>query len=163
MKRGERLTAKENLRKEIPENLTAKEFQDFLKTGKFKDGAKPKKKTLDFAKKELERLKQERRKESFLRLCKEEGLNPMPEYKFHEKRRWRIDYYFEREEKKVALEIEGGIYTKGRHTRGSGFEKDMEKYNELSKHGIYLIRYQPKDLDTRPGEVIEMVKEILAA
>jgi hypothetical protein len=160
---GKRITAKENLRSEIPETLTNSEARDFLKSGKFPAGHKAKKSTIDFAKKEMEKLKQENRQSKFIELCKKEGLIPIPEYKFHEKRRWRIDYYFEHQEKKVALEIEGGVFTKGRHTRGSGFVKDMEKYNEVSKHGIFLIRYQPKDLDNRPIEVINYLKEVLAA
>lgn len=73
---------------------------------------------------------------------------PIPEFMFAKdiNRKWRIDYYFEHNGKKVALEVEGGVWTGGRHTRGSGFSKDMEKYNELAKHGIFLIRVVPSDL-----------------
>lgn len=46
----------------------------------------------------------------------------------------------------LAIEIEGGIYSFGRHTRGSGFSKDMEKYNSLALHGISLLRYTPKQI-----------------
>lgn len=40
----------------------------------------------------------------------------------------------------VAVEIEGSVWTKGRHTRGSGFMADMEKYNALAEQGILLFR-----------------------
>ncbi|MEM9990624.1 MAG: hypothetical protein AAF738_02605 [Bacteroidota bacterium] len=86
-------------------------------------------------------------KKIFEQFCVSEGLpKPVAEYKFHPKRKWRIDYYFERDNQKVALEVEGGVWTRGRHTRGSGFLKDIEKYNQLAVHGIYLVRCVPTDL-----------------
>lgn len=60
------------------------------------------------------------------------------EYKFHPKRKWRFD--FANPEKKIAIECEGGIYTNGRHVRGSGYENDCQKYNEASIMGWKLIR-----------------------
>lgn len=87
----------------------------------------------------------------FSQLCVSAGLpRPTPEYKFSATRKWRIDYYFERKGLKVALEVEGGAFTGGRHTRGAGFIKDIEKYNALSAQGIYLIRTTPSEL-TKQG------------
>jgi hypothetical protein len=63
------------------------------------------------------------------------------EHKFSKTRRWRIDVAVWGPSRKIAIELEGGVYTKGRHTNPTGFLKDMEKYNELSKHGFYLLRY----------------------
>lgn len=40
----------------------------------------------------------------------------------------------------VALEIEGGIYTQGRHTRSTGFIRDCHKYNLATMQGWRLIR-----------------------
>lgn len=88
------------------------------------------------------------------KLCSDNNLpKPQPEYKFHAARKWRIDYFFEQDGVKVGMEIEGAIWTNGRHTRGSGFIKDMEKYNEMAAHGIFLIRFPASDLPT-----MEMVK-----
>lgn len=103
----------------------------------------------------------------FQALCKSEGL-PVPalEYKFHPKRKWRSDYYFEKDGIKVALEVEGGVWKKGkdgklggRHNRGVGFIKDLEKYNNYAMMGILLLRVQPKDL--LKISTIEMLKKIL--
>ena len=85
----------------------------------------------------------------FAQLCTRFNLpEPQPEYRFDPKRRWRIDYFFHDTQtgRKVALEVEGGAWTAGRHTRGAGFVKDMEKYNALSAAGIALVRVVPKDL-----------------
>jgi very-short-patch-repair endonuclease len=81
----------------------------------------------------------------FFALLTQNGLpTPTPEYRFHPSRRWRIDFAFP--EQKVALEVEGGVWTKGRHLRGTGFLKDMEKYNELAARGWRLVRCTPDTL-----------------
>ena len=49
------------------------------------------------------------------------------EYRFNPDRRWRFDFAWP--DKKVAVEMEGGIWIKGRHNRGRGMINDMIKYN----------------------------------
>lgn len=44
---------------------------------------------------------------------------------------------------KVAVELEGGIWVMGRHTRGAGFEKDCEKMNWAALHGWRVFRFTP--------------------
>ena len=86
----------------------------------------------------------------FTETCLKAGLpNPIAEHKFHPARKWRIDYFFRRGDVKVGLEVEGGVWSKGRHTRGAGFLKDMEKYNAFSEEGIYLVRTTPTNLFTQ--------------
>lgn len=65
------------------------------------------------------------------------GPKLTPEYRFHPTRKWRVDWWHE---SGVAIEIEGSVWTKGRHTRGSGFMADMQKYNALAERGILLFR-----------------------
>lgn len=72
------------------------------------------------------------------------GLKPEPEFRFHRTRRWRFDFCWP--DKKIAVEIEGAVWIQGRHTRGSGFVKDMEKYNEAGKLGWRIFRFTPQDL-----------------
>jgi len=80
--------------------------------------------------------------QAFLSLLRQRELpQPVAEFRFHPERRWRIDFCWP--ELKVALEVEGGALSGGRHTSGMGFVKDMEKYNELSLHGYTLIRCIP--------------------
>lgn len=88
----------------------------------------------------------------FSAVCTAAGLPPpIAEHKFHESRKWRIDYYFRRGEVKVALEIEGGLWVEGGggHNRPTHFLRQIEKYNALSAKGIYLIRTTPTDLMTQ--------------
>ena len=65
------------------------------------------------------------------------------EYKFHPTRRWRFDYA--QPELKIAIEVEGAVWTNGRHTRGSGFIKDMEKYNTAASMGWTILRVTPDE------------------
>ena len=79
----------------------------------------------------------------FLLLCRAHGLpEPIPEYRFHATRNWRFDYAFVGIAK-VAVEVEGGAWTRGRHTRGRGFLHDMSKYNAAARAGWLVLRYTP--------------------
>jgi len=69
-------------------------------------------------------------------------LDPVPEYRFAPPRKWRFDYAFP--EYRIAVEIDGGIWTRGRHTRGLGYLKDMEKFNEAGKLGWRVFRFTPQ-------------------
>ncbi len=90
--------------------------------------------------------------------CKLMGLPvPVREFKFHPSRRWRVDYFFK--DFGLAIEIEGGVWTKGRHIRGSGFLKDAEKYNNLTLLGYRLLRFTPQQ--ERNGEAIEVIKHLI--
>lgn len=81
----------------------------------------------------------------FERLLRSVGLPaPVREHRFHPVRRWRFDYAWI--EHKVALEVEGGVWTGGRHTRGAGFVGDMEKYNAAVLAGWRVVRVVPGKL-----------------
>ena len=69
---------------------------------------------------------------------------PHLEYVFAPPRKWRFDFAWP--EQKVALEVEGAVWTRGRHTRGSGFVKDMEKYNLAAIMGWRVLRCVPDDV-----------------
>ena len=97
------------------------------------------------------------RAEVFLRALEVRGLpRPEREHKFDAKRRWRFDYAWP--ERMIALEVEGGVWTAGRHTRGAGFIKDMEKYNRAAVLGWRLLRVTPDKLVS--AGTFEMLREI---
>ena len=82
---------------------------------------------------------------------------PVGEYKFVSDRKWRFDYAWP--EVKAALEVEGGAYTAGRHTRGKGFIADMEKYNRGVIEGWRIVRCTPDTL--RTAKTVDMIRELL--
>lgn len=82
---------------------------------------------------------------------------PIGEFRFHPKRLWRFDFAWP--ERKIALEVEGGMWIHGRHSRGSGRIKDMEKYSAAAVLGWRLLYVQPKELLT--AQTAEMIKGAL--
>lgn len=90
--------------------------------------------------------------------CLAHGLiDPEREVRFHPKRRWRFDFAWSA--KLVALEIDGGIWTSGRHTRGAGFFKDMEKLNEAVLAGWRVLRCSPEQMEN--GHIFTLLARIL--
>jgi len=68
------------------------------------------------------------------------------EFRFCKTRKFRFDYY---SLSGVAIELEGGIWSKGRHTRGAGYIKDMEKYNLAAELGILVFRIPSHDINSK--------------
>jgi len=84
---------------------------------------------------------------------------PAAEYRFHPTRRWRFDYAYP--DAKVAVELEGGTWVNGRHTRGGGFEKDAEKYNAAVLLGWRVLRFTRGMLDDDPAGCMGQVAQLL--
>lgn len=72
------------------------------------------------------------------------GETCVKEFKFHPTRRWRFDYALP--EHKIAIEVEGGVWTGGRHIRPQGFLGDIEKYNTATLMGWRVFRTTPDEL-----------------
>ena len=91
------------------------------------------------------------------------GLVFEREYKFHPKRKWRFDYFIYAKFGMVgrgcgpAVEIEGGIYSRGRHVRGKGYENDLEKYREAAALGYKVYRFSTQEVLN--GTAREFIKE----
>lgn len=91
------------------------------------------------------------------------------EIRFHAERKWRFDFtLWERfggpripGPCRVAIEIEGGAWTQGRHTRGKGFEADIRKYNEAAKLGWTVLRFTPNMIQR--GESKAFLAELFGA
>jgi len=79
------------------------------------------------------------------------------EHRFHDVRKWRFDFAWTAQ--KVALEIEGGAWTGGRHTRGAGFIADMLKYNTATELGWRILRFTPDQV--RTTETARMIAAVL--
>ena len=82
--------------------------------------------------------------------CRAAGLpEPEPEYQFHPRRKWRFDFAWP--DRGIALEIDGGTWISGRHNRGSGFLRDMEKLREAAILGWRVLRCTPKEFENGVG------------
>lgn len=82
------------------------------------------------------------------------------EYRFHKTRRWRADFAFVQQ--RILVELEGGVWTRGRHTRGQGFIDDCDKYNEAVADGWRVIRFTSEHLK-EPRKVLNLMNRVLGA
>lgn len=81
------------------------------------------------------------------------------EHRFDARRQWRFDFALPT--LRVAIEVEGGQWTNGRHTRGLGFAADCAKYNAAAMAGWRVLRFTQSMVRTPTtslGPVIEWVK-----
>jgi hypothetical protein len=92
--------------------------------------------------------------------CQAAGLpTPERELAFHPKRRWRFDLAWPAPQ--LAVEIEGGTWVNGRHSRGKGFENDCEKGNEAMLAGWSLLRVTEGMI--RDGRAVRFIERALEA
>lgn len=97
----------------------------------------------------------------FIKQCKEAGLpEPQTELQFAKPRKWRFDFYWNRSFHwvRIAVEIEGGLYIKGGHSRGAAYEKNLQKYNEATLRGWRLFRFSVGQV--KNGTAIAFMKRI---
>jgi len=85
---------------------------------------------------------------------------PVREFRFSAPRRYRFDFAWPQQ--KVAVEIEGGVWTRGRHVRAAGYTADTDKYNLAVTLGWSVIRIVSTRLETDPYGQIELVRKALA-
>jgi len=89
---------------------------------------------------------------------KELGVGLIPEHQFAPPRRWRFDYAVAPLCARIAIEIEGAIWTRGRHTRGSGYERDLEKYRMATALGWRVYRFSTGEV--LKGVALEFFKTV---
>lgn len=136
----------------MTEEWTVDEYKDYLK----KEG-EPKAPAMSGSKRDYEQ-------ELCDMLVAAELPTPVQQHKFSPDRKWRFDLAWP--DRWLALEVEGGTYGRtvqcqscnstvtqtlkdgrvypvrlgGRHNTGSGYEKDLEKYNTAAKLGWRVLR-----------------------
>lgn len=79
------------------------------------------------------------------------------EFKFHPERKWKADFHLVG--KKILVEVEGGIWSSGRHTRGKGYIGDMEKYNAATMMGYQVIRFSTEQV--KSGLAIQQIEKMV--
>jgi very-short-patch-repair endonuclease len=81
---------------------------------------------------------------------------PVREFRFCPDRKWRFDFAYP--ERKIAIEVEGGIWIVGRHSRGKGMLADMEKYNWAVVNGWKILRYAQNNMTRMIEDLRELLK-----
>lgn len=76
------------------------------------------------------------------------------EFKFHPKRKWRADFHII--DKRILVEVEGGIWSGGRHTRGKGYLGDLEKYNAATMMGYQVLRFSTEQV--KSGLAVQQIE-----
>lgn len=85
---------------------------------------------------------------------------PVQEYRFaRPARQFRFDFCWVNS--RVAVEIEGGVYSAGRHVRPKGYTSDVEKYNMATMLGWRVLRYTGAMLDADPARVVREVATLV--
>lgn len=79
------------------------------------------------------------------------------EFYFHPDRKWRADFHLI--DKKILVEVEGGIWSGGRHTRSKGYLGDMEKYNAATMMGFQVIRFSTDQV--KSGHAIQQIEKMV--
>lgn len=92
------------------------------------------------------------------------GLKFVKEFAFALPRKWRFDYVLAFETPRgmsvahgIAIEIEGGIWVQGRHTRGCGYLRDLEKYREAAAADWKVYRFSTGEVLN--GTAREFIKQ----
>ena len=84
---------------------------------------------------------------------------PFPErqFRFCSTRRWRADFAYP--SARLLIEVDGGAYIGGRHTRGRGFEADCEKTSTAAALGFRVIRLTGRMV--KSGVAVELIRQAL--
>lgn len=93
-----------------------------------------------------------------MRLCRLPAF--ITEYRFDNRprpRNWRFDFAWP--DRRVAVEVEGGVWSNGRHTRGQGFIADTEKYNQATLQGWRVLRYTSAAIES--GQAVSEIEQAL--
>ena len=87
---------------------------------------------------------------------KAERIPYKTEQRFHPVRKWKFDYLIG---EKLAVEVDGSVYSHGRHTRGKGYEADCEKLNEALILGYRVLRFSTGQV--KSGMAIATIKRVM--
>ena len=84
---------------------------------------------------------------------------PLREMTFADDRRWRFDFAWPHH--MIAMEVEGGTWTQGRHTRARGFAADCEKLNTAALNGWTVLRVTGEHI--RSGQALQWLTTALGS
>lgn len=84
------------------------------------------------------------------------GIDYVRELVFAKPRRFRFDFALAH---RIAIEVEGGGWSGGRHTRGTGFKSDLQKYELAVRSGWTVYRCDPAMVTS--GAAMETIRILI--
>jgi hypothetical protein len=85
---------------------------------------------------------------------------PEAEFQFDPKRKWRFDFAWVLPHgARVAVEAQGGIWSRGRHTRGAALKKEWEKLNAAAAQGWRILYCEPAEIMS--SKLADKIREAL--
>ena len=92
--------------------------------------------------------------------CVAIGLpQPETEVRFHPVRKWRADLLWREPHVRLIVEVDGGLFVAGRHSRGATREKDMEKAAAALALGYRVMHVSPRHV--RNGQAVSWIEAVL--
>lgn len=146
-------------------SFTRKDIEDLKASGKirgFVDTHKPAKNIPHETVKNIPKGKKRSKTKEWISknlwaLARAKKLELKTEHEFHPERKWRFDWCFPHH--KIAIEYEGLMSEKSRHTTVSGFTGDADKYNAAQSLGWKVLRYTAKNYKS----IIEDLNKLIDA
>lgn len=91
-----------------------------------------------------------------LKILKSVCIGWLQELRFDSVRKFKFDYGHWR--LKIAVEMEGGIYTGTGHTKTGTYLKDMQKYNMAQLRGWIILRYAYGQENNIKGDILKAIE-----
>ncbi len=92
----------------------------------------------------------------WMQICALGLPEPEREFRFHNTRRWRFDFAWP--DKKIAIEVQGGLWRGGSHVTSRGVSRDIEKHNHAVELG-WTILYATRETITS-GEALRLIERV---
>lgn len=87
---------------------------------------------------------------------KANGIPFIVEHRFHSVRKWRYDFCLNN---RLLVDIDGGIWIQGHHSRGKGMEDDFEKMWEAVLLGYRVMKFSTGQV--KSGVAIETIRRAM--
>lgn len=81
------------------------------------------------------------------------GLAPSRQVRVTQGRRWAWDFAIG----PLLIDIQGGTWIAGRHSRGAGYQNDCDKANAATLAGYKVLRFTAQDV--KSGKAINMIEQ----
>ena len=99
--------------------------------------------------------------DAFAQQLRAAGIDYRREVVFHPTRKWRMDFQVGfSAHPRLAVEVDGGTFTNGRHARGDGIAEDCVKYAEALCLGWRVLRVTGAQV--KSGQALRWVERLLA-